>query len=544
MRYLKACLNRVTRLAAWLLATSVAAFAQNWRVQTVPTRVLADGKPVSVAFAVPSNAPSLVVMPPVRHVLVYPQPLGNPQIKVASGDIALTLGGTWIRALQHLQQQGVTLAYLDPPSDADRKLITSRPAREVRIDLQTVSMQLRQQFPDAQLHLAGFGAVAPLLDLAGDLDGFGKVVLASSALGHSRTSDWSSLRKPVLILHAPSAQCDSAPFIEAQLQAKRSRFKLVQVGYEKQEVKEDCGPKSQHVLQGHEVAIAKTVADWLDGKDTPSVIGYPNPPIAWREEIIRYQAPNTFGANSLEATLFLPEARNDEPGPYPVMVWNHGDIELDQPAMRYKSRIRDMLVAREFLQLGVAVLMPARRGVGFSEGTYPKGFATNDGDATYKARVHAQDILPALAWLKTRSELDANRVILAGQSAGGYSAMYIASQPTVGLIGVIDYSGGRTDMTGVSGPSNLNQMMVDGFAEFGRTTRVPTMWIFAENDSRYTTKTMRASHAAFQAAGGNARLLLNPPLEGDGHNIHHKPALWRAAVKVYLQEIGVVSHDK
>jgi pimeloyl-ACP methyl ester carboxylesterase len=122
--------------------------------------------------------------------------------------------------------------------------------------------------------------------------------------------------------------------------------------------------------------------------------------------------------------------------------------------------------------------------------------------------------------------------------------MYIASQSPTGLIGAIDFSGGRTNMTSVNGPSHLNQMMVDGFFEFGKTTRIPTLWVFAENDSRYTANTIRASHEAFQAAGGKARLLLNPPIEGDGHHIHHKPVLWRAALKEYLTEIGVVTHAK
>lgn len=154
----------------------------------------------------PSVALGQADTPPVRHVLVYPQPLGSPQAKVASGDTALSLGGTWINALQQLQKQGVALAYLDPPLDADRKSITDRPSRDVRNDLQAVAKQLRQQFPGAQLHLAGFAAVAPLLDLANDLDGFSKGVLAASALGQYRGSDWSNLRKPVLMFHAPSAK--------------------------------------------------------------------------------------------------------------------------------------------------------------------------------------------------------------------------------------------------------------------------------------------------------------------------------------------------
>ncbi|MGH8830619.1 MAG: alpha/beta hydrolase family protein, partial [Polaromonas sp.] len=494
------------------------------------TRVLPDGQPAKLAIAVPTAAAATTSTPPVRHVLVYPQPGGTPQLKVASGSTDLNLGGPWIRGLPQLQAHGITVVYVDVPSDAERRGITSRLPREVRQDLAAAAKEARQLFPGAQMHLAGFLSIAPLLDLAGELEGFGKIVLAASDLGNARAKDWSDVRQPVLMLHAPSAQCDTAPFLEAEAVARRSRFTLVKVGYERQDSKADCGRTSQHVLQGQEAAFAKALADWLDGKEIPPVIGHASPQVAWREEIITYQAPSTFGSNQLEATLLLPEAPRFGAGPYPVVVWNHGDVELDHSAIRYKSRIRDMVVAREFLQLGVAVLMPARHGAGMSEGTYRRSFSTNDADATYKARVHAEDILPALAWLKTRPELDANRVMMAGQSAGGYSTMYIASQNPAGVIGAIDFSGGRTDKRGDSGTAGyLNQVMVDGFAEFGKTTRMPTLWVFAENDSRYTANTIRASYEAFQAAGGKGRLLLNPPLDVDGHFIYNKPALWRAA---------------
>ena len=503
--------------------TTALAFAQSWTVQTVPTRVV-DGKPASIAFAMPATVQGQAGLSPVRHVLVYPQPGALVNLKQTSGSTDLALAGPWVRAATQLKAQGVAVVYVDPPSDAGTRALSARLSRDSIQDFAAVSKQVQQAFPGAQMHLAGFGIVAPLLDIGNDMEGFSKIVVASSHMRSNRSSDWSQLRKPVLMLHAPSAQCDPAPFLEAQLLAKRSRFTLIQVGYDKLEADENCGRGSQHVLQGHEAAFAKSVADWLDGKEVPPVIGHASPQIAWREEIVTYPGPSTFGSNQLEATLLLPEASRFGAGPYPVLVFNHGDAEVGTTAVRNKSRIRDLRVAREFLQLGMAVLMPARRGVGMSEGTIPTGFSKSDADPTYKARVQSEDILPALAWLKSRPDLDASRIVLSGQSAGGYSTMYLASQNLAGLVGAIDFSGGRNDITSGSGPSHLNPMMVSGFAEFGKTTRVPTLWIFAENDSRYTANTIRASHEAFQAAGGKARLLLSPPIEGDGHFIYHKPA--------------------
>jgi dienelactone hydrolase len=499
-------------LAGWLCCGAVLAQAKDWTVQTLSSRT-SNGQRATVAIAT-YKAPSAAdpgSAPPVRHVLVYPRLAGEPLFKMESGETDLPLGGPWIRSVAHLQAQGISMIFVDAPSDAAGRSMTERPLREIKQDLAAVAKEARQRFPGAQVHL---------LDVAGDIEGFDKIVLAASALSDNRTSDWSSLRKPVLMLHAPSAQCDVTPFLEAQMIAKRSRFTFVQVGYRRQEEKDDCGRNGQFVLAGREALVAKTVAAWLDGKEVAPIVGQANPPIAWREEIVSYQAPGAFGSNRLEATLLLPEAHRFGAGPYPVLVWNHGDVGLDHPAIRYKSRIRELGLAREFLNLGVAVLMPARRGVGMSEGTYPRGFRTADADPVYLARVHAEDIVPALVWLKTRPELDANRVIQAGQSAGGYTAMYLASQNLPGLIGAIDFAGGRTNMSEVYSPNYVNRMMVDGFAELGKTTRIPTLWVFAENDSRYTAETIRASFEAFQAAGGKGRLLLSPPIEGDGHFIY------------------------
>lgn len=558
-------------LAGMLLCSASLACAQNWTVQTLSTgRISPGGQPATVAIAVPpalplpqtlpvttggTTAPSGEVLPttvapttaspPVRHVLIYPYPSSTPQLKISNGTTTNTntLGGVWMRSLPYLQTHGVSLVYVDVSSDAAGRSMISRVPREVRQDLAAVVKEAKQLFPGAQIHLAGLVQAAPLLDVADELEGLGKVVLTSSMLENHRTSDWSGLRKPVLMLQAPSAQCDPAPFIEAQEQSRRSRFTFVQVGYERQTLVEDCSRTSQHALYGREAEVAKAVADWLDGKEPPAVIGFATPQIAWREEVITYQAPATFGTNKLEATLLLPEVRRFGAGPYPVMVFNHGDIGMDSAQVKYKARYRSMVMAREFLQLGVAVLMPSRRGVGKSEGTYSLNFSTGDADATYKARAHAEDVWPALAWLKTRPELDANRIVIAGQSAGGYTAMYMASQNPGGVVGAIDFSGGRTDMSN-TGAGHLNQMMVRGFAELGKETRIPTFWVFAENDTRYTANTIRASHEAFQGAGGKARLLLAPAIEGDGHFIHQKPSLWRAALKEYLAEIGVTNNAK
>jgi hypothetical protein len=87
-------------------------------------------------------------------------------------------------------------------------------------------------------------------------------------------------------------------------------------------------------------------------------------------------------------------------------------------------------------------------------------------------------------------------------------------------------------------------MMVSGFEELGRTTRIPTLWVFAENDSKYSAETIRASHAAYVKAGGVARLSLSAPTAAsDGHLIFQRPELWRDALKEFLGETGALKKE-
>ena len=513
------------------------AHALQWQVTTLPSR-LSEGKPVTIAIALyaPDDTAINTAPTPLRHILVYPHPYTSPQITATTGiSTATAAADTWIQAVPHLQRQGVGMAYVDTPSDASKRPFNERQSREVRLDLSAVAQHLRQRHPEAQLHLVGFATVAPLLDIADQLDGFAKIILINSSMTRNRTSDWTRLKQPVLMVQAPGAQCDFVSYPEALDAARRNKFTLVKAGYAQQEARVNCGRGSQYRLTGLESELARTTADWLDGKPVADTIGVANPTTAWREEIITYTARS----NTLEATLLLPEPSKFGPGPYPVLIYNHGDIEIDHHGRRYKMRFKEMTVFREFLNLGMAVLAPLRRGVGFSEGNYPLNFGVSNADPAYKARVHAEDILPALAWVKTRAELDASRILLAGQSAGGYSTMYLMSQNLPGVMGAVNFSGGRTDMTSNGGAGFLNQMMVDSFGDFGKDAKITSLWVFAENDSRYTANTIRASHAAFTQAGGKAQLSLSPPIEGDGHFIHNKPELWRVSLRGYLADLGI-----
>jgi dienelactone hydrolase len=531
-------------LAARLLGAAPGTHAQTapptlpWTVETLVTRSPLDGEPVTIAMAL-----RLPEKQPVRHIALYVSPNDAPLLRTASGATHLELIGPWVRASAALNEQGVAVAFADSPSDAQGRALARREPTEVRRDIEVLVAHLQKRFAGVPVHLGVFsvGATATL-DAAARIDGVARIVVASGAFLNARTRDWRAIGPRVLLIHAPSATCSATPFVDAQWVARKNGFALVAAGYETPAAHAECGRRSHHVLADLDDEFAAAVARWFDGAEPPDAtlgIGHANPQIAWREQVVTYAAPGVIGVNQLEMTLLFP----DGAGPFPVAVFNHGDVDIDSAFLRHRQRVRELPVALEFLRQGVAVAVPARRGVAMSEGNYPRDFARHDGDPTYKARVHAQDILPALDYLKTRSEIDAQRIILAGHSAGGYSASYIASTQPPGVIGAVNFSGGRTDATLYESAGALNRMMVSGFATLGKTTRLPSLWVFAENDTRYSANTIRAAHAAFVQAGGTAKLALSPPLAGDGHFIYHRPELWREALKIFLTEIGVVKTE-
>jgi len=514
--------------------TGVQSQAQPWQVQTLSTRSIEGGQRATVALAIRSPASD-----PVKHVLLFVSPFNTAAVKVANGNTALTWSVPWLTAAAKLNGHGVAVAFADAPSDDNKRGLSNRPTYEVAADITAVVQQLKQQFPGVPIHLAGYGfGAGALIEAATGVQGFERMVIVSGDFSNYRSNDWSHLKQPVLLIHAPSAQCDYAPFLEAEFVARKNHFTLVQAGYKQAESKPNCGATSHHVLSKLEIAMSTIVANWLDGAEPPATIGYTNLQRAWREQLVNYTAPATFGTNQLEMTLLFPPGA----GPHPVVIFNHGDVEIDHAYVRYKRRYVDMVVAREFLQLGWAVAFPSRPGVGLSEGIYRLTYVAGDADASYPARLHAHNILPVFEYLKTHPGINTHRIIVSGQSAGGYAAMQLASMNLPGVVGAIDFSGGRTDKRSSGTAGYLFSTMVNGFAEFGKTTKVPTLWVFAENDSRYTPNTIRASHQAFVEAGGKAALTLSPPIEGDGHFIYQKPELWRAALREYLTELDGAAH--
>jgi len=137
----------------------------------------------------------------------------------------------------------------------------------------------------------------------------------------------------------------------------------------------------------------------------------PAKPYPYREEELKY--PNASAGIQLAATLTIPPGK----GPFPAvaLITGSGQQDRDESLMGHKP----FLVLSDYLtRKGIAVLRSDDRGAGGSGGDFA---ASTTAD-------FATDAEAAVAYLKTRPEIDPQRIGLAGHSEGGVIAPMVAAR--------------------------------------------------------------------------------------------------------------------
>ena len=157
----------------------------------------------------------------------------------------------------------------------------------------------------------------------------------------------------------------------------------------------------------------------------------PKKPYPYREEEVFFE--NRTDEIRLAGTLTFPES--DGPHPAALLVSGTGPNDRDQLIWGH----RVFLVLADYLtRQGIAVLRFDDRGVGRSTGNYDI--------ATFED--FARDSLAAVAYLKTRPEIDAEKIGLIGHSEGGAIAPMAAStSPDVAYL-VLMAAPGSNDLEG------------------------------------------------------------------------------------------------
>lgn len=223
-------------------------------------------------------------------------------------------------------------------------------------------------------------------------------------------------------------------------------------------------------------------------------------------------------------------------GPFPLAVISHGNsrnqrrVQLD----RYQP------IAEDFAERGYMAVVFARRGAAFSTGEYVDNMR---GCRHLEAgRTSAEDYAAAIEALTRRPDIDRSTIIAAGQSGGGFAVLVLASQQPAGLIGVVNFAGGR-------GGNNRDEQFncdelgfVNAFSQIGKTARVPSLWLYSTADRFFWPDLVKDAFDAFSGGGAPVRLKWFGPLRyaEDGHRLYRGAGqeLWSPHIGNFLRDIG------
>jgi len=234
-------------------------------------------------------------------------------------------------------------------------------------------------------------------------------------------------------------------------------------------------------------------------------------------------------------TTFRPQG----PGPFPLVVMNHG---RDSGTRAQAPRPRFEPIARFFIRKGFAVAVPQRLGYGVSASAGDPDDHTGCQNPRYQPAgdAAAVQVLAVVEHMRKEADIDPSRLVIMGQSFGGFTTVAAAATKPDGLVAAINIAGGSGGNS-VTRPGNpcRAHLLEYTYAAWGKTATAPMLWMYSENDQYFNPKNARAWFDAFTKAGAKAEFKLMPPFGDDGHALLERANdLWQPVVDEFLARHG------
>lgn len=233
----------------------------------------------------------------------------------------------------------------------------------------------------------------------------------------------------------------------------------------------------------------------------------------------------------IKVTLY----RDDGRAKSPFLLLNHG--RSSEVVKRRAVAITSFApIARYLVGQGFAVLVPVRIGYGATGGPDIENSGACEHKVYAPGYVASTDqSLAVIAHARSLPFIDAERGLVMGLSYGGTTAIALAARRAPGVLAAINFAGGgggRPD-THPDDPCRPD-LMRQLFASYGETARMPTLWLYSEND-RYWGRTLpRQWLQAFVGRGGRGEFVELPAFKDDGHGIFARnPAAWKPAFEAF-----------
>jgi len=234
-------------------------------------------------------------------------------------------------------------------------------------------------------------------------------------------------------------------------------------------------------------------------------------------------------------------------GPFPLVIMNHGiSLNANERVMFPMVEYRD--AAFWFARRGYLVISPVRYGASSVDlkdrGLYGAvfGHVGSCDDPNFEGPGMAIATLNewVIDYMSKNKLVAPGKVVVVGQSGGGWGSIALASKNPASVRAIITFAAGRGGRVG--GKPNNNcapDELVKETAEFGRTARIPMLWLYVENDTYFGPELTKRMHAAFTAAGGNAEYHLFPAFGNDGHffiDSADAVPIWAPLVSQFLEK--------
>jgi dienelactone hydrolase len=236
-------------------------------------------------------------------------------------------------------------------------------------------------------------------------------------------------------------------------------------------------------------------------------------------------------------------------GSFPVVIFSHGRFGERDQRWNLKSPV-SVGHGNFWLRKGFALVAPVRPGYGDSGGVdRERSGATGSGgscrgtpDFVRLAKTAGEAVLATLDWVRVQPWAKTDKLLLVGQSVGGLATIGVGAVNPPGVIGAINFSGGAGGSPDISpGRSCRPEKLAEAFQEFGKTIKIPSLWLYAENDLYWGPEEPKEWHKAFSAGGSKIRFVMTEPVPGaaDGHRLLAVGGrLWSPHVNEFIRELG------
>jgi dienelactone hydrolase len=224
----------------------------------------------------------------------------------------------------------------------------------------------------------------------------------------------------------------------------------------------------------------------------------------------------------------------DLPGKHPLIVITHGSSrKMEEHAD--VTPWQQLPQALWFARRGWVALVVVRRGYGASGGE-PDGRKSGRCPQTdYQAagEYAAEDLRIAIDYARSLPQVDATHIVAMGVSTGGLATVALTAKAPPGLVAAINFAGGRGSKADhdVCNPGDL----IHAYHSFGKHSRTPMLWIYAQNDKFFWPELAQKFDAAFRSQGGQDHFVLAPPIGDDGHTLFRHPEAWTSTVDDFLK---------